>query len=134
MSHVNGKNPCERCEKMLEEGHPSLGVYFRGIHEIFPDAHISCVFRDEAAQNEAVKKRTSKLSWPKSKHNVMKNGKPVSEAMDLFRLGDDKKAYFEKAYYLRIAKHLRDLKAGVVWGGDWNSFPDAPHYELDLRT
>lgn len=28
-------------------------------------------------------------------------------------------------------KAARDLKIPIVWGGDWASFRDGPHYELD---
>ncbi len=24
-----------------------------------------------------------------------------------------------------------DLGVAIVWGGDWKSFPDAPHFQLD---
>lgn len=33
-----------------------------------------------------------------------------------------------------VAEHIKliaeDLDAEIVWGGDWRSFPDAPHFEL----
>lgn len=27
-----------------------------------------------------------------------------------------------------------DLGVEIVWGGDWKSFPDGPHYELDRKV
>lgn len=40
--------------------------------------------------------------------------------------------------YLRIAEAFKAaaLSRGVaiVWGGDWKSFPDGPHFELDRRV
>lgn len=27
-----------------------------------------------------------------------------------------------------------DLGVAIVWGGDWKSFPDGPHYELDRKV
>lgn len=27
-----------------------------------------------------------------------------------------------------------ELKVPIVWGGDWRSFKDGPHFELDRRT
>jgi peptidoglycan L-alanyl-D-glutamate endopeptidase CwlK len=36
-----------------------------------------------------------------------------------------------------IAKAVKDAAAEdnikIVWGGDWKSFPDGPHFELDRR-
>lgn len=40
--------------------------------------------------------------------------------------------------YHPIAKTMKqaadDLGVAIVWGGDWKSFPDGPHYELDRRS
>jgi hypothetical protein len=130
VKHVNRSQPCGKCLELLSEGDPSLAVYLQGIRAVFPEAHVSCVWRGEAAQNAAVAAKLSRTPWPTSKHNNMKDGKPFSLAMDLFRLGDDGKAYFEKPYYQRVAAHLKSLGAGIEWGGDWASFPDAPHFQL----
>ena len=27
-----------------------------------------------------------------------------------------------------------ELGVDIVWGGDWKSFPDGPHFELDRKT
>jgi len=27
-----------------------------------------------------------------------------------------------------------DLGVAIVWGGDWKSFPDAPHFQLDRKV
>jgi peptidoglycan L-alanyl-D-glutamate endopeptidase CwlK len=27
----------------------------------------------------------------------------------------------------------RELSVAIVWGGDWKTFPDGPHFELDWR-
>ena len=39
--------------------------------------------------------------------------------------------------YLAIAKEMKqaavDLGVPIVWGGDWRSFKDGPHFELDRR-
>lgn len=40
--------------------------------------------------------------------------------------------------YSAIAKEIKqaaaDLGVAIVWGGDWRSFKDGPHFELDRRT
>ena len=39
--------------------------------------------------------------------------------------------------YANIAKHMKqaadDLKVPIIWGGDWRTFKDGPHFELDRR-
>jgi peptidoglycan LD-endopeptidase CwlK len=27
-----------------------------------------------------------------------------------------------------------ELDVAIVWGGDWKSFPDGPHFELDRKA
>tara|TARA_R110001632_G_scaffold106780_2_gene216310 strand:- start:756 stop:1142 length:387 start_codon:yes stop_codon:yes gene_type:complete len=40
--------------------------------------------------------------------------------------------------YHRLAKAMKDaaaeLEVDIKWGGDWNSFPDGPHFQLDWKT
>jgi peptidoglycan L-alanyl-D-glutamate endopeptidase CwlK len=39
--------------------------------------------------------------------------------------------------YHKIAGAMKqaasELKIPIVWGGDWKSFPDGPHFELDRK-
>lgn len=39
--------------------------------------------------------------------------------------------------YNTIAKHVKaaamELNIPIVWGGDWRTFKDGPHFELDRR-
>jgi len=39
--------------------------------------------------------------------------------------------------YHKISKAMKEaakeLNGAIVWGGDWKSFPDGPHFELDRR-
>ena len=39
--------------------------------------------------------------------------------------------------YAAIAKEMKqaaaDLKVPIIWGGDWRTFKDGPHFELDRR-
>lgn len=40
--------------------------------------------------------------------------------------------------YHKIADAMKaaaaELGVAIVWGGDWRSFPDGPHFELDRRV
>ena len=39
--------------------------------------------------------------------------------------------------YKELADHVKgvaaELKVAIVWGGDWTTFKDGPHFELDRR-
>lgn len=41
-------------------------------------------------------------------------------------------AYYPIADVMKQA--AKDLGVPLVWGGDWKSFPDGPHFELDRRS
>lgn len=40
--------------------------------------------------------------------------------------------------YHRLAEAMKkaaaELDVDIVWGGDWKSFPDGPHFQLDWNT
>jgi len=40
-------------------------------------------------------------------------------------------------YYKEVSDHIKALSKSmqipIVWGGDWKSFIDGPHYELDRK-
>ena len=41
-------------------------------------------------------------------------------------------------YFYPIADAMKqaaeELDVAIVWGGDWKSFPDGPHFELDRKV
>lgn len=49
----------------------------------------------------------------------------------------DKEASWHWPHYHEIAKYIKaaaaKLRVRIVWGGDWRSFPDGPHWELSTR-
>lgn len=103
------------------------------------------VYRDQAGQEEAFNKGTTKLHWPNGNHN-----KSPSWAVDALPYEPDLKTIDWKDYQrfcyfagsvMTIAKRL--LQEGKIshklrWGGDWNSdtnlkeetFRDMPHFEF----
>lgn len=92
--------------------------------------------RDQAGQEAAFKAGASKLRWPKSKHNSV-----PSLAVDLAPLAGGGVSW-DWAHYHAVAPVIKDEWAkmraegivppgvGLVWGGDWKSFRDGPHWEL----
>jgi len=96
------------------------------------DFTVICGHRGEKEQNEAYRNGTSKLLFPRSKHNVS-----PSLAIDVVPYPLDWKniASFKKLAILikeTWAELTPEEKQGYTlsWGGDWNSFKDYPHWEL----
>ena len=99
------------------------------------DFSIICGHRGEEEQNEAYKLGHSKLKYPKSKHNTS-----PSQAVDIAPYPID---WSNKVRFLTLSKHIKatwdsmsELEKGgweLTWGGDWKSFPDLPHWELNKK-
>jgi peptidoglycan L-alanyl-D-glutamate endopeptidase CwlK len=94
--------------------------------------------RGQMAQNAAVKNGTSKLPWPKGKHNSM-----PSRAVDIAPyLPDVKIDWKDLAAFARLMGYVQrvaeeqgvKLRFGLDWDGDFRTrdenFVDAPHIEL----
>jgi len=49
-----------------------------------------------------------------------------------------KQVRFDWPLYHRLAKVIKEtaveMGVPIVWGGDWKSFPDGPHFELNRKT
>ena len=102
-----------------------LQVLFYEVIKEF-DCTILCGHRGEAEQNAAYASGNSKLKYPKSKHNSL-----PSMAVDVAPYPIDwldLKRFKELSEVVK--KKAAELNIGIVWGGDWKKFPDAPHYEL----
>ncbi len=105
--------------------HPSLQLL---ACEILKEMDIAVVYgyRGEAEQNAAYAAGTSKLQFPRSKHNAS-----PSNAVDLapYPIDWNDIARFEQMG--RIAKEKAAmLGIAIKWGGDWMAFKDYPHIEL----
>jgi len=60
---------------------------------------------------------------------------PESWAIDIFRLGDDGKAYFEDSYFQNIWNFIDKIQtqAGdidLIWGGNFTNLKDMDHLEM----
>jgi len=95
------------------------------------DLKVICAYRNEHDQNKAFAEKTSKLKWPKSKHNCY-----PSEAIDVVPLPLDWKnidAFEEMVQTFEEAWHLLDEDITKGWimqvGADF-SFKDMPHIQI----
>jgi peptidoglycan L-alanyl-D-glutamate endopeptidase CwlK len=62
----------------------------------------------------------------------------TGHAVDLMPLDANGKAAFDWKLYDQLAPAIKAAAAlegvAIVWGGDWKTFKDGPHFELDRRV
>jgi peptidoglycan L-alanyl-D-glutamate endopeptidase CwlK len=121
----------------LKGVHPDLrAVLDRALHASPHDFVITEGLRTLARQRELV--RIGASTTLNSRHLT-------GHAVDLYAWVDvnrDGKVVFEEMSNPRLMKRIADaIKAAavaedvpIVWGGDWRTFKDMPHFELDRRT
>src|SRR3990167_5914915 len=115
-------------ERNLRGVHPSLvRVVRRAITMTSIDFTVNEGLRSLAQQKLNVKRGVFKTL--RSKHLT-------GHAVDLVPLVNGKKTfawppYFILAPFIKEAARLEGVK--VTWGGDWRSFKDGPHWELDPK-
>lgn len=68
---------------------------------------------------------------------TMRSRHITGHAVDLLPIGPSGKGEFHWPLYKKLAPAVKAAaeKEGVaiVWGGDWRTFKDGPHFELDRR-
>ena len=91
------------------------------------DCSIICGYRGEEEQNKAFAEGKSKLKYPNGKHN-----KNPSIAVDVlpypFKGWEDKEDFKKFSDIVKAVAYA--LNIPIVWGGDWVSLVDMPHWEL----
>jgi peptidoglycan L-alanyl-D-glutamate endopeptidase CwlK len=62
----------------------------------------------------------------------------TGHAVDLVPIGSNGKAAFDWPLYHKLGPAVKAAAAAegvaIVWGGDWVSFKDGPHFELDRKV
>lgn len=62
----------------------------------------------------------------------------TGHAVDLMPTGPDGKGSFDWGLYHQLAPAVKQAAkaegVAIVWGGDWKSFRDGPHFELDRKA
>lgn len=110
--------------------HPDLRrVMDRALQESPLDFTVIEGLRTEARQRELVAKGASK---------TMNSRHITGHAVDLMPTGPDGKGSFDWSLYHRLAPSVKAAAkaegVALVWGGDWKTFPDGPHFELDRKV
>jgi len=96
------------------------------------DFSVICGFRNQQEQDKAYADGRSKLKWPHSKHNTS-----PSLAVDVIPFPvdwDDIDRFKELAAVVKeewsLMTETERLRYELVWGGDWATFRDLPHWEI----
>lgn len=108
-----------------------LQIIFNGVIKE-RDCTIICGARTLEDQQKAFAGGFSKIDGinKTSKHQISKN-RPKSLAVDVLPFPinwNDEKGHTDFANF--VLKKASELKINLVWGGNWKSFKDRPHYEL----
>ena len=124
MTYELGKRSRER----LEGVHPDLvRVVEEAIKRTPVDFTVLEGLRTKERQNKLVESGASK---------TMNSRHLTGHAVDLGAYVDGQVDWSWPLYH-KIAEAMKgaanDLKIQIVWGGDWASFADGPHFELNRR-
>ena len=109
------------CDKKLQE------ICHELIREI--DFTVICGYRTKGEQEKAVAGGFSKTPWPSSRHNIF-----PSQAVDIapYNNGidwEDKPAFKELSERFKRIAEEKGIR--IVWGGDFKTFYDGAHFQLD---
>lgn len=117
----------ERSERNLNGVHPDLAKVVRRAAKKVSFIVIEGL-RTVARQKQLVAAGASK---------TMNSRHITGHAIDVAALIDGK-VRWDWPLYAAIAKEMKqaaaEVKVPIIWGGDWRSFKDGPHFELDRRT
>lgn len=78
-------------------------------------------------------KERQKALFDAGKSQTMNSRHLTGKAVDIAVIKDGEVTWDFKYYQLaadHIKKVAKELKIDIVWGGDWQSFKDGPHFEL----
>lgn len=112
------KDKLATCHPFLQE------ICYELIKEI--DFTVICGHRNKEEQDAAFSKGSSKLKWPKSKHNS-----EPSRAVDIAPYPIDWNNHVAFESLAKRFKQIAEEKSiKIKWGGDFKGFRDLPHFEL----
>ena len=125
MTHIFGL----QSKAKLNTVHKSLqDLFYAAIGEAPYDFSITEGLRSLERQKQLFKDGKSK---------TMNSRHLTGNAVDVCIIIDGKASWdFDK--YVELAEYIKKIAKAVnvpiVWGGDWESFRDGPHYELDRKV
>lgn len=128
----------EKSQERLSEVHPDLQSVIYRAAELMDEDGVDFIVTEGARtigkQKSLVEKGASKTL--RSRHVPMMNECEMACAVDLAVRIDgevrwDFPLYTKLSETIKEAAHIEGVP--IVWGGDWKSFKDGPHYELPWK-
>lgn len=117
IAKLKGVDP--RLVKVITEAAKTSPVQFKVLEGL----------RSAATQMKYFKRGASRLDGVKKKSNHQ-----LGKAVDIVPVVKGKAIIHSWTPYYPMAAHIKAtaarLKIPIVWGGDWKSFRDGPHFEL----
>jgi peptidoglycan L-alanyl-D-glutamate endopeptidase CwlK len=121
MTYAFGTKSSEK----LSQVHPDL-------QKVFNEAIKGSPLDFSITEGLRTKERQKEL-FDAGKSQTMNSRHITGKAVDIAVLVDGKLTWDFK-YYQQAADHIKkvakELGIDIVWGGDWQSFKDGPHFEL----
>lgn len=106
---------------------PLVAIFNEAITYSPFDYVITCGLRTVEQQKVLV--ATGKSTTMRSKHLT-------GNAVDIAVFDENNKITWDAKYYKKVAEHIKRIAkaqgTAIVWGGDWKSFVDMPHFQLDV--
>ena len=120
----------DRSLKSMNGIHPDLRrVMDRALRESSLDFVVIEGLRTKERQTQLVAQGASK---------TMNSRHLTGHAVDLVPIGPNGKAAFDWPLYNLLGPAVKEAAkaegVAMVWGGDWTSFRDGPHFELDRKV
>ena len=97
-----------------------------------PQPFITCTHRSNEEQNQlyALGRTVKGKIVTNAKAGQSKHNSYPSKAFDIAFIGLDKKLNWNKKYFKMFADIVKEVEPSIVWGGNFKSIPDAPHFEI----
>lgn len=117
-------------KKRLATLHKDLQLVLNEVIKVY-NISIICGFRNETAQEQAFKDKTSTKHWPDSNHNVF-----PSNAVDLapWNNGIDWEDIYEFYYMAGIVMVTAErLGIKLEWSGRWKTFKEYGHFQIKKK-
>ena len=120
----------DRSKTALDGVHPKLAQVIKTAAMVSPvEFQVTEGLRSLERQAQLIKEGKSSLKDPKMGRHVM----GIACDIACFVGG---KLTWEMKYYKQVADLIKQTATAqgveIIWGGDWKSFVDAPHFELPL--
>lgn len=128
--HHTSDPECLLCDQKVSGCHPYMQTWWKWIKSKHPDIHVAWGWRGKGDQDIAVATGHSCDQFPHSPHNkVDADGKPCSDAIDIFQINDQGKDIWDPLFCSNIYTESSINGYALTWGGNYKRLKDFCHME-----